>query len=450
MALGGAGRAVVIGGGLAGLAVASRLSDAAWHVTVLEKDNEVGGRCRTLRDSGFLFDTGAQHFHDSYDGTLTAAIRNGLGASFRVPPEAKGIYVDGALDTFIPRDLNPIDLLPWEATGPAGLLELATVGASFLRGYRNYNIRFPESWTRGNDRTALDFLARRSNARYRQNVAEPVSLYALGAGLESVSSAALMVALRYTFFDRTGGFIEGMGSLPEALSSKPIVIKGMEALEVLREGGRATGVKARPANGGRSRTYKADFVICSVPAPLALDIVGPLGAAAESFAKQVEYAAGIVVNLAFNGRSGGPGGPVLLPSSQGFHAAWLCKGQSKAAEYAPADAEVITAVFGGDEARGLLSASDDELLTLASVDADRAFGTGKLELSATAVSRHDLGRPVVSVGHSSRLRELLTAGTGTENLLLAGDWTMSPTVEGAVASGERAADTALALRGAQQ
>ncbi|MCL5807348.1 MAG: hypothetical protein M1418_02105, partial [Deltaproteobacteria bacterium] len=40
----------------------------------------------------------------------------------------------------------------------------------------------------------------------------------------------------------------------------------------------------------------------------------------------------IVVNLAFAGRCR-PGGPLLLPPREGFSAAWICSGASKAAEY---------------------------------------------------------------------------------------------------------------------
>ncbi|PZS10289.1 MAG: phytoene desaturase, partial [Chloroflexi bacterium] len=49
--------AVVVGAGLGGLATAIRLRHAGWDVTVLEKNNCVGGRCNVLREDGFTFDT---------------------------------------------------------------------------------------------------------------------------------------------------------------------------------------------------------------------------------------------------------------------------------------------------------------------------------------------------------------------------------------------------------
>lgn len=51
-------RAVVIGSGFGGLAAAIRLGARGWHVTVLERHDQPGGRARVFRDHGFVFDAG--------------------------------------------------------------------------------------------------------------------------------------------------------------------------------------------------------------------------------------------------------------------------------------------------------------------------------------------------------------------------------------------------------
>jgi diapolycopene oxygenase len=51
-------RAVVVGGGLGGAACAVRLAHAGHEVTLVEKNDHLGGKMNVLRDSGFLFDTG--------------------------------------------------------------------------------------------------------------------------------------------------------------------------------------------------------------------------------------------------------------------------------------------------------------------------------------------------------------------------------------------------------
>ncbi|MGD2071678.1 MAG: phytoene desaturase family protein [Gemmatimonadota bacterium] len=55
---GGARRAVVIGAGFGGLALAVRLQAAGLEVTILEKREKVGGRAYQLEDRGYVFDMG--------------------------------------------------------------------------------------------------------------------------------------------------------------------------------------------------------------------------------------------------------------------------------------------------------------------------------------------------------------------------------------------------------
>ena len=51
-------KAVVIGGGFAGLSAAAYLSRQNWDVTVLEKNSTTGGRARYWESNGYRFDMG--------------------------------------------------------------------------------------------------------------------------------------------------------------------------------------------------------------------------------------------------------------------------------------------------------------------------------------------------------------------------------------------------------
>ncbi|MEJ5928953.1 phytoene desaturase family protein [Corynebacterium sp. H128] len=89
----------VIGGGIAGLASAALLADAGCHVTLVEKNTEVGGRTGRISDSGFVFDTGPSWYlmPEAFDrffeslGTSTAEQLElvDLVPAYRVFPEGK-------------------------------------------------------------------------------------------------------------------------------------------------------------------------------------------------------------------------------------------------------------------------------------------------------------------------------------------------------------------------
>ena len=48
----------VIGSGVAGLSAASYLAKAGHKVTLIEKNNSIGGRARKFETDGFVFDMG--------------------------------------------------------------------------------------------------------------------------------------------------------------------------------------------------------------------------------------------------------------------------------------------------------------------------------------------------------------------------------------------------------
>ncbi|MCB9616536.1 MAG: FAD-dependent oxidoreductase [Sandaracinus sp.] len=54
-------RHLVVGGGISGLAFADRLADD--DVLVLERDDEIGGYCKTVRQDGFVWDYSGHFFH---------------------------------------------------------------------------------------------------------------------------------------------------------------------------------------------------------------------------------------------------------------------------------------------------------------------------------------------------------------------------------------------------
>ena len=51
-------KAIVIGSGFSGLSTAAFLAKSKFKVTIIEKNKQLGGRARMLKENGFSFDMG--------------------------------------------------------------------------------------------------------------------------------------------------------------------------------------------------------------------------------------------------------------------------------------------------------------------------------------------------------------------------------------------------------
>ena len=63
---------LIVGAGIAGLAAAIKLKQQGFTVTILEAQDKAGGRIRTTRNGGVLFDEGASWIHGPQGNPITA------------------------------------------------------------------------------------------------------------------------------------------------------------------------------------------------------------------------------------------------------------------------------------------------------------------------------------------------------------------------------------------
>ena len=105
--------AIIIGGGIGGLATACILGKAGYKVTVLEKNEQLGGRAGQLKAQGYTFDTGPswylmpdvfQHFFELLGEDINDHLSlKRLNPSYRVYYKDRGQHIDIAGDTSIDR-----------------------------------------------------------------------------------------------------------------------------------------------------------------------------------------------------------------------------------------------------------------------------------------------------------------------------------------------------------
>ncbi|MBU4077876.1 MAG: FAD-dependent oxidoreductase [Euryarchaeota archaeon] len=88
-------KTAILGGGLTGITLARLLQEKGDEVTVLEREKEYGGLCRSMTDSGFTFDIGGSHIIFSRDAQVLTFMRDVLGRNSQQNKRNTKIFYKG-------------------------------------------------------------------------------------------------------------------------------------------------------------------------------------------------------------------------------------------------------------------------------------------------------------------------------------------------------------------
>ncbi len=439
------GRAVVIGGGLAGIAAAASLADRGWRVTLLESRPRLGGAAYSFDRSGLTVDTGAHVVLRCYSAYRTLLGR--LGVSDLLPIQPR-------MSITVLRPGGPASSLRRGRFGPAPLHLLPA-----LAGYRELSVAERVSATRAAlavtrldpDDPAVDALPLADWLhRHGQNDHVIAALWGLlcVAALNidpARASTALMARVLCTgLLDRVPAGDIGVPAAPlSALHDAP-ARRLLERLGVeCRTGCRATGID-RSETGylvtTRDGQVPADAVVCAVPHRHAAALVPPAAAPGRDGWAALDASPIVNVHLHLDRRVTGDAlagtsfAAVLDSPLQ-----WVF---DRTAAAGTSGQYLVSSVSAADEAIGRPAA---DLLDEARRELARLFpATGDAEVLDGFVTREPHATFRQRAG-SGGLRP--AAATRWPGLVLAGSWTatgLPDTLEGAVRSGQVAAETLVA------
>jgi protoporphyrinogen/coproporphyrinogen III oxidase len=452
---------VVVGGGIAGLAAAHEVTARGGSVTLIERDERVGGKLRTAPFAGRLVDDGADAFLLRVPWALDLCREVGI-ASELVHPAAREAYVwsRGALRPLPPQLMGvPTDLDALEASGlvsPAGLArarEDLTAPATPLA--EDVSVAEAVSRRLGDEvlERLVDPLVAGINAGDTRLLSLAAVVPQLDAAARDTAHASLVEACRArTAAAPTGAppvFASpaaGMGRLADA------VVAGMPRAQVRT--GRA--VLALEPDGDRWRvevsdgtSIEADGVVLAAPAAAAAALLAPLPGATEAttLLAGVDYASVAIVVLAFPlGHLGRPldRSGFLVPRVEGTALTACSWSSTKWAHLSPEVADgtaVVRASTGrwGDD--GALALDDADLVARLLADLEQTMAiTGAP--SEVRVNRWPTSFPQYAPGHLDRIDAIeraLPAG-----IALAGAALRGVGVPACIRSGREAAARLLA------
>lgn len=426
---------LIVGAGLAGLAAANTLQDAGEPFLLCEAGDSVGGRVRTDTVDGFLLDRGFQVFLTAYP----EARRLLDYPSLRLKSFYAGAYLawQGRLRLMSDPWRHPVDALRSLASGPAtwgdrlriGRLRMQDAGAGLVEVARDWRNR------PANDEPPLStqerFQADGFSQQFQRAFLEP---FFRGIFLDPAlrTSADLF---RFVF----GMMAQGETTIPEdGMEAIPRQLAQRIPATALRLNHRCVALEMDAAGGGRAHFQTGqssaetvslawDRLILAVEEPAACELLGwPTPRAARQ-----------TTSIYFAAEQNPLQHPALVLFGEGGPVNHLAVLSAVAPSYAPPGKHLLVANLVGHAARdaeAILPGIRDQLRPWFGEQVDRWR-----YLRAVSVPFAQPNQDADLAGTDPQRGGLLSG------VVLAGDYTTNASIDGALYSGVRAANSLLGL-----
>ena len=409
--------AIVVGGGISGLATAFGLQKRGYLVELLEAAPRVGGVIGSRRREGILYELGPNSTLDTSPLINELLDDAGLRAQ-RVEPSA------AASKRYVVRDGKPIAL----PTSPAALVTSPafTLGAKLRLARELFVARGPP----GVEESIAAFVRRRLGREFLDYAIDPFVAGIYAGDPERISVAAAFPRL-LALEQRYGGLIKGqIRGARERKKSKEVAKNaaasfsfrdGMQTLtdgvgstlDRVRCGARVARVRRGPAgvfevegeHGGAPLRRTARAVVIATPAYAAADLVRDLAPDAAAALAAIEYAPIAVVAAAFRRADVAhacDGFGFLVPRREGRRVLGSLFSSSMFANRAPADAVLLTTFVGGRRDPEVVALPDEAIVKIVLSELDALVGASGAPL-LTEVVRWRRAIPQYELGHLGRI-----------------------------------------------
>jgi oxygen-dependent protoporphyrinogen oxidase len=435
----------VVGAGLSGLTAAYRLHKAGWRVTVLESDDCVGGRVRSVERDGYILDTGATGLAESYDAYLSLIAELGLRGEIVPASPAIGIYRDGTihhlrLDRTVRSGLRTRLLSGHSKLRSAALVY--HVGRAKLRGQLDYNDMRKAAPL--DVESARDFAMRVLGAELSEYLSEPVVRMMLIADGDQVSVVELFSGLANIFSSRICSLRGGQGRLPQLLA-QALDVRLSSPVEHVRDRGDHIEVAWNTAEAGRN-AGRFDACVISAPLPVAAEICPDRSSVLGPLNQALGYTQCLSVAVATRVQPVTPALVVELPPREDATVALMFLNHNKSADRAPPGRGLIECCWEDRASRASFEADDEEIAARTLRSVLRVFPELRDQIEFTHVTRWARSLPHTRIGSYKLIGELNARIDAESRIQFAADYMSAAGQNTAVAFGTRAAQALIDAR----
>ncbi|MBU7016998.1 MAG: FAD-dependent oxidoreductase [Theionarchaea archaeon] len=449
---------IIVGAGISGLSAAFSLQD--YTIKVLEKNDKVGGRILSGSYKGVAYAKGAEYIGKP-EGLLRKMISQ-LKLQLREIPSPmdaqfyKGKFYYGE------------DAIASLFINYSSLEEYNDFALTILGYYHKYE--WLPDFRADSELAYLDFMTARewfSHMGFPEIFADRYNVAArglFGANIDEISALSFIpeIAFDYEGFEpiidtdledslvkgeestEAYSFENGLSELTDALAAYlgDKIQVNSTVTQVLQNNERYTVYYEDEKGNTHAMTSKV--VILAVPAPISLKLAPDiLDKEQKEILEQIPYASYATVALFSEVPIFDRAFDLAVPDDYFFtdvyDAVWISEYYDSPGNVTPYIITVYVAPHSYKD-RSLLSMSDEEILENIYTDLEKIFPQVRQKITGYDITRFPYAYPVMVTGAHHRLSRLHVITHGS--FLLAGDYTIYPTLEAAVESGEIAAEKA--------
>jgi protoporphyrinogen/coproporphyrinogen III oxidase len=254
---------LVIGGGIAGLAAALRLKDRGLEPLLLEAQPRVGGRMTTDRVGGFVIDRGVTLLGNGFVRMRALVKRLGLSPLVRPGDFSVGIEDSAGLRGY--RGGRFEDMLFDRGISLGARIACLRFGYDLARHHRGLVHGQSDLSTAIDNEDCQTYFKRIGGQELFERVFKPGLNGPMGGSVEKSSRVILMQVVWNLLVRGIWNLTEGVDRIPETLAAEVGVRRGARVVHV---GRRAAGVQVEAELGGKQETFRARGVIFAIPGQL--------------------------------------------------------------------------------------------------------------------------------------------------------------------------------------
>lgn len=429
-------RAIVIGAGAAGASAAFRLREAGMTVTIIEKDDRVGGRTRTERIDGFVQDVGAGLMPGTYSAVYSLLKDAGIHDALELMTSPTAVVRDGKLH-YLELSNMVGSMLSTKLLGLMSKLTMAKIGIKALSMWKV--LGFDDlSKSAPHDTESVESYARRElNDELYEYLVNPVekTMYLLSGSDGSVvdffwSAKNLMSPKAYCVRG-------GMDQVVRRVTKDFDVRLNTEALSV-EESGEQVTVRLRNADGVESEEV-VDYCVIATPAPAVPKIDRGLSPASAKFLSNLRYSKITDVHLRLKQRPTEKAVMLMIPDSVDPDLCGILVDHNKGSDRAPAGKGSLSVYMLDRWGTAHYDRPDEEIASKVIAKVERIMPGIAALVEGVHVQRWDYAATVSYPGYYKELATFMAGLNLNRRVQLAGDYFSLASVNTAVTSGQIAA-----------